>query len=139
MQVFTLTSMTKIWKERIYLIPKMVWNLHFYVASLSRIQFHSRICRVEVHPVLRNPVEKCKFEIEGIKFRHIRNSRFERGCCKSDFEKWLYFPEKMLLLNVFYFCFLWHGLIRTVMIQKQLAPKASYDCGNGIMECSNME
>ena len=80
MQVFTLTPTTKIWKEWIYSIPKMVWNLHFYVASLSRIQFHSRICRVEVHPVLRNPVEKCKFEIEGIKFRHIRNSRFQWGC-----------------------------------------------------------
>ena len=48
----------------------MIPNLHFYVAPLSRIQFHSRICRVEVHPVLRNPVGKCKFEIEGIKHRH---------------------------------------------------------------------
>ena len=55
----------------------MVPNLHFYVASLSRIQFHSRICRVEVHPVLRNPVGKCKFEIEGIKHRHITNKRIQ--------------------------------------------------------------
>ena len=55
----------------------MVPNLHFYVAPLSRIQFHSRICRVEVHPVLRNPVGKCKFEIDGIKHRHLRNKRIQ--------------------------------------------------------------
>ena len=55
----------------------MVPNLHFYVVSVGRIQFHSRICRVEVHPVLRNPVGKCKFEIDGIEHRHLRNKRIQ--------------------------------------------------------------
>ena len=65
----------------------MIPNLHFYVAPLSRIPFHSRICRVEVHPVLRNPVGKCKFEIEGIKHRHITTKEFNELACESNFEK----------------------------------------------------
>ena len=67
----------------------MIPNLHFYVAPLSRIQFHSRICRVEVHPVLRNPVGKCKFEIDGIKHRH-ETKEFSELACKCNFEKCLY-------------------------------------------------